>query len=682
MEGFARVAVSVPLVSVADVERNTAGVREALTRAHEQHVDVVVTPELALSSYTARDLFFDGALLHGVLRGLRSLLEHSRDLSPLLLVGAPVRDGGALYNAAVAIQGGRVLGVVPKSYLPNYREFEERRWFRPGTEVRDGATLRLLDDEVPFGTDLLFAADGARARDLVVGVELCEDLWVPHPPSLDQCAAGATVCVNLSASNFTVGKAELRRLLARSVSDRGKCAYLYTAAGPGESSTDVAFDADAFVVENGRVTKESVRFSRAAQLVVADVDLEALVHERLVTNTFGDSAAERARRSPRAYRRVTFSSTSTASTSFARALVRAIDPHPFLPHDPATLDARCHEIFEIQVHALATRMERLPSSTKLVLGLSGGLDSTHAALVCTGALDLLARPRADLVAVTMPGLGTTSGTRANAIDLSRALACTLHERPVSELSKDVLATVEHKATRALPADASVDDLVRALRADPKLADVTVENVQARLRTLVLMTIANQVGGIVVGTGDLSEKALGWSTYAGDHISMYDVNAGVPKTLIRFLIDHVRARRAEVFSRDLGLFSSSLRAILDTPISPELLPPDEKGDIAQHTEAHVGPYELHDFFLFHVVRFGRPPRRVLALARHAFGERYSERALTSWLRVFYTRFFTQQFKRSCTPDGPKVGMVSLSPRSDWRMPSDAQVTLWLAELDDG
>lgn len=677
MEGFARVAVAVPAVFVADLEKNREGVLALARSAHAARADLVVTPELALSSYTARDLFFDRCLLDGVEDSIARMLDETRALSPLLIVGAPVRVSGALYNAAVVMQHGRILGVVPKSYLPNYREFEERRWFRPGTEVPAGATVTLVGNEVPFGTDLLFACDAASgyARDLVVGVELCEDLWVQHPPSLDQCSAGATVCVNLSASNFTVGKADLRRLLARSVSDRGKCAYVYGAAGPGESSTDLAFDADAFIVENGRILKESTRFSRAPQLVTADIDLEALVHERLVTNTFGDCAAANAR----PYRRVPFSSTNAVD------LAREIDPHPFLPKDPATLDARCHEIFEIQVQALATRLARVSPpgapTTKLVLGLSGGLDSTQAALVCCATLDVLGRPRSDLVAVTMPGFGTTTGTRDNALALAKALGASLREISIARASKDILEMVAHRSTKGLAEGASVDDLVRVLRTDPALADVTVENAQARLRTLVLMTIANQQGGIVVGTGDLSEKALGWSTYAGDHISMYDVNAGVPKTLIRFLIEGVIAGRAHVFSDDTASITKSLRAILDTPISPELLPPDESGRIVQHTEDKIGPYELHDFFLFHIVRYGRRPRRVLALANAAFAGRYAEKTIRDWLVVFYRRFFTQQFKRSCTPDGPKVGMVALSPRGDWRMPSDAEVSSWLADLVD-
>jgi NAD+ synthase (glutamine-hydrolysing) len=666
MRGFARVCAAVPVCTVANPEVNARATLALLGRAHEAGAALVVFPELGLSAYTARDLLLDGHLLEGCLAALSKIVEESRRLAPLALVGLPLRVGSAVYNAAVAVQGGRVLGAVPKSFLPCYREFEEARWFRPGVEVPPGATTRLLGVEVPFGTDLLLEAGDC--PDLVVGVEICEDLWVQSPPSSAQVSAGATVVANLSASNFTIGKAELRRLLARSASDRGKCAYVYVAAGPGESSTDLAFDADAFVCENGAELAASRRFAREDQLVTVDVDLELLVHERLATGTFGDCA----RASARAFRRLGFS----AGPSPEPPLRRDVRAHPFLPHDPATLARRCSEIFEIQSNALATRL-RSTSIAKLVLGVSGGLDSTQAALVSAAALDLLGEPRGSLLCVTMPGLGTTPGTRTNAERLARGLGAAFREIPISEAARLVLGEVGH---RAASSGGTVEALLAELRAHPELGDTALENVQARLRTLVLMTLANQVGGLVVGTGDLSEKALGWSTYAGDHISMYDVNASVPKTLIQFVIRWVANEKLASWTRgDTTTLRETLFSILDTPISPELLPADATGRIAQLTEEKIGPYELHDFFLYHLVRHGARPARILDLARVAFAGRYDTSTLKRWLELFLTRFFGSQFKRSCTADGPKVGMVALSPRGDWRMPSDAAAGSWVEEV---
>ncbi len=667
MQGFVRIGAAVPPCGVATVARNTDETLALWRRAHDEGCALVVFPELGLSAYTARDLFFDQHLLAEVLAGLGRLVEASRALRPLALVGLPLRVGASLYNVAAAVAGGRVLGVVPKSYLPTYREFEEARWFQPGTQAPDGGVVRLFGQEVPFGTDVLFEA--RNLPDLIVGVEVCEDMWVHAPPSVEQVSAGATVCCNLSASNFTVGKAELRRLLARSLSDRGKCAYVYVAAGPGESSTDLAFDADAFLVENGRELASSRRFAREGQLVTSDVDLDLLVHERLQTTTFGACSAGATRR----FRRAAFDAQVPAD----RRLVREVSPHPFIPSDPHTLATRCWEVFEIQTNALATRL-RATGIKKLVLGVSGGLDSTHAALVAAGALDLLKLPRSALLGVTMPGLGTTSGTRTNAERLCAALGADFREVPVSQAAHLVLSATEHRAARDT---ADVQGLLARLREAPELGDVALENVQARLRTLLLFTLANQECALVVGTGDLSEKALGWSTYNGDHISNYDVNAGVPKTLIQFVIRWVANERVTTWSAgDPAALREVLFAILDTPISPELLPPDAEGKIAQLTESAIGPYELHDFFLYQVVRHGQRPTKVLDLARHAFHGRYDDATLRRWLKVFLGRFFRNQFKRSCTADGPKVGMVALSPRGDWRMPSDAQVDSWLAEVD--
>jgi NAD+ synthase (glutamine-hydrolysing) len=666
MRGFARVSVAVPVMAVADFDANVDHTLALLERSHAQGDALLVFPELGLCGYTVRDLVLDQHLLEACQRALARILAASRERAPLLVIGMPLRVGSGIYNVAVALQHGRLLGAVPKAYLPNYREFEEARWFRSGLEVAPGSSARLLGQDVPFGLDLLFTAEDA--PDLIVGLEVCEDAWVQLPPSTFQVSAGATVVANLSASNFTIGKAELRRLLARSCSDRGKCAYLYVAAGPGESSTDLAFDADAFICENGNILAESRRFSRGDQLVTRDIDLEALLHERSVTSTFGDCA----RMAHRDFRRMPF--TAGQATG---ALLRHVDRHPFLPSDPATLATRCWETFEIQSNALATRM-RKTGNPKLVLGVSGGLDSTMAALVCAAALDLEGQPRTDLLCVTLPGLGTSHGTRNNAERLSKALGGRFLEISISQPSLDVLEGTQHPAAVG---SESVAALLERLRAEPRLGDVTLENVQARLRTLILMTLANQHRGLVIGTGDLSEKALGWSTYSGDHISMYDVNASVPKTLIRFVIRWVANERTSLWAKQgESDLTEVLFSILDTPVSPELLPADEKGQIAQLTESAIGPYELHDFFLYQFARHGARPARILDLAQIAFTPDHDLPALKKWLKLFYERFFANQFKRSCTADAPKVGMVALSPRADWRMPSDAHVRSWVEEVE--
>lgn len=667
MRGFARISAAVPPCRVTDFDANRIETLKLWQNAHETSAAVVVFPELGLSSYSARDLFLDGHLLDSCLESLAWLAEQGKSLNPLALIGMPLRVNTGLYNVAVAVQGGRVLAVVPKFYLPNYREFEETRWFRPGAEVAPGSTVSLLGEEVPFGSDVILRSQ--EQPDLCVGIEICEDYWVHAPPSIYQVSAGATVICNLSASNFVIGKAELRRLLAQSIADRGKSAYVYVAAGPGESSTDLAFDADAFIVENGRILSESKRFLREGQLITADVDLDMLVRERMSTNSFGDCSRE----NKKSFRTIPFHSPAQIS----KPLLREVTAHPFLPKDPKTLAIRCWEIFEIQVNALATRM-KAAGIQNLVLGVSGGLDSTQAALVCAATLDLLGYPRTNLKCITMPGLGTTGQTRGNAVTLSQSLGGDFSEISVSDATQLILKDVKHKA--ALDTQ-SVEELLENLRKDPELGNVVLENVQARLRTLLLMTVANQHNGLVVGTGDLSEKALGWATYSGDHIAMYDVNAGVPKTLIQFVIRWVANERANTWTEgDTTVLRETLYSILDTPISPELLPADADGQIAQLTEDHLGPYEVHDFYLYHFVRHGARPARLLDLGQIAFNKKYSLEELKTWLNRFLKRFFRNQFKRSCTADAPKVGMVALSPRGDWRMPSDAVVQSWLEEVD--
>ncbi len=663
MRGFTRLSAAVPACGVTDFERNRESTLTLWEEAHREGSAAVIFPELGLCGYTSRDLLHDGHLQDACLDAVAWLLERGKSLGPMAVVGLPFRWGSQLYSVAAALQGGRLLGLVPKSYLPTSREFEEARWFRPGSDVLAGAEARVLDQGVPFGVDLLFQA--ADQPDLVIGLEICEDLWVPLQPSAFAAAAGATVIGNLSASNFTIGKAELRRLLAQASSDRGKCAYIYVAAGPGESSTDLAFDADAFICENGSVMAESRRFLRKDQLVSADIDLDLLIHERQVTSSFGSCAgAHRGK-----YRSVPF----VSGGGPGQLKHRQVPAHPFLPSDPSTLGRRCWETFEIQTNALVTRMTAA-NTRNLVLGVSGGLDSTMAALVSATSLDMMGLPRENLICVTMPGFGTTQDTRSSACNLVGSLGATLHELRISDASLVVLGQVDHPAAADCE---TVEELLERLRQHPEFGDTTLENVQARMRTLLLMTMANKHRGLVVGTGDLSEKALGWCTYAGDHIAMYDVNAGIPKTLIQFIIRWVAVERVQSWTAgEPERLRETLYKILDTPISPELLPADAEGKIAQLTEAAIGPYELHDFFLYHLVRHGARPERILDLAQVAFHGRYDLAEIKRWLELFYRRFFQNQFKRSCATDGPKVGMVALSPRGDWRMPSDARVTSWI------
>lgn len=661
MKGYARIAAAVPVTAVADIDANRDRTLALWKEAHAAGANVVVFPELGLSGYSVRDLALNTTLLNACEASLVQLIETGSSLEPLAIVGLPLRFNHGLYNVAAVIHQGRLLGIVPKAYLPNYREFEEARWFRTGFDIPDHAMITVGKHTTPMGLDLLFDSS---LSEFVVGIEICEDNWVQAPPSVSQVSAGATLICNLSASNFTIGKAELRRLLAQSSSDRGKCAYVYVAAGPGESSTDVSYDADAFICENGNVLIESQRFARQGQLIVQDIDLELLSFERRSTTTFGDCA----RHNTATSRRIGFESTTP------EGLIRFVSRTPFLPRDVATLANRCWEMFEIQSNALATRMAAI-GNPKLVLGVSGGLDSTHAALVAAAALDLQNQPRQDLICITMPGFGTSDGTRSNAEALALALGSTFQEISISDASTTILNAVNHPVVEGA---SSVDSLLERLRSQPELGDVTFENIQARIRTLLLMTLANQCSGLVIGTGDLSEKALGWSTYAGDHIAMYDVNAGVPKTLIQFVIRWVANEKANAWS-DSEKLRETLFAILDTPISPELLPANADGQIAQLTEERIGPYELHDFFLYHFVRHGARPARILDLARVAFDDQqYDDEALKRWIIVFIKRFFMHQFKRSCTADGPKVGNVALSPRGDWRMPSDAKPDKWLQE----
>jgi NAD+ synthase (glutamine-hydrolysing) len=628
-----------PEVIVGDVDANLKAITAATDTAVDAGCQVVVFPELAVSGYSCGDLFYQTLLLEKVERGLLELVRYSRNLETVLVVGAPLRQAGRLFNVAVVINKGRIVGAVPKTFLPNTLEFYEERWFSSSVDIVDGF-LDIDGVEVPFGTNLLFDVDGFPGA--VIGIEICEDGWVASPPSGQLAAAGATILLNLSASPETLGKCAYRRALVEAQSARCLAAYVYASAGPGESSTDLVFSGHCLIAENGQLLDETERFQFETGMAVADIDVERLVTERLRNNSYGMAVSD-----------VGYDILPmTVSNGLVEVLRRPVPRTPFVPTGEAERHARCREIFAIQTTGLMKRL-RHTGSRQVVVGISGGLDSTLALLVTVKAFDRLGLPRSGILAVTMPGFGTTDRTRNNATDLAEELGVSL---------------------KTISIDAAVIQHFADIGQDPDRHDITYENSQARERTQLLMDLANQVDGLVVGTGDLSELALGWCTYNGDHMSMYGVNASIPKSLVRYLIDWC----AEVeFS---GKTSDILEDICATPVSPELLPPDEDGSIRQKTEEHVGPYELHDFFLFQVVRCHYAPRKVLQLACQAFAGEYTHEAICRWLKLFYRRFFAQQFKRSCLPDGPKVGSVALSPRGDWRMPSDASAALWLAELD--
>jgi NAD+ synthase (glutamine-hydrolysing) len=668
--GFLRVAVCIPRVRVAAPAFNAERTRALAENVSHLGAGVAVFPELGLSAYSNQDLFHQDALREAVLDALAGLAEASRELTPVLLVGAPLRFEGKLFNCAVALYRGRVLGVVPKTYLPNYREYYEVRHFACAAEaVRD--EVELLGQRAPFGNDLVFTA--AALPGFGLHVEICEDLWVPLPPSSAAALAGATVLANLSGSNVTIAKADYRRLLCASQSGRCLAAYLYASAGFGESTTDLAWDGHAMIWENGRLLAEAERFARDEQVIVSDLDLERLAAERTRTNSFSQGVREAGER-VRRLRRVEF---DFEVPEVEEGLLRRVDRFPYVPAEPARRDERCYEAYQIQVQGLAKRLDAT-GIDKVVVGVSGGLDSTQALLVAVKALERLGLPRPNVLAYTLPGFATSERTRDNALRLMRALGVTAGEIDIRPSARQMLADIGHPAAAGEP-----------------VYDRTFENVQAGERTSHLFRLANQHGALVVGTGDLSELALGYTTYGvGDQMSHYGVNASVPKTLIRHLIRWV-AERGEVGDE----VAEVLRAILATEISPELIPGQGAGGgPAQLSEETVGPYELQDFHLYHLSRFGFRPSKVAFLAWQAWGDRgrgvwpeaipegerreYDLPTIKRWLRVFLERFFaTQQFKRSALPDGPKVGSGgSLSPRGDWRAPSDASAEAWLAELE--
>jgi NAD+ synthase (glutamine-hydrolysing) len=636
--GLLRLGVATPELKVADIAFNQSEICTLLERAAEQKCQLLLFPELALTGYTCADLFYQKQLQDAVVQALLVLTQRAAEVGIAIVVGAPLAVAGRLFNCAVFLADGRICGIVPKTYLPNTGEFYEKRWFSSALENNRSA-IDVGGQMVPFGTDLLFQCEGF--SELVIGLEICEDGWAVQPPSSFQALAGATLLFNLSASPEILGKFAYRRELVSSHSARCLAAYAYASAGPNESSTDLVFSGHSLIAENGQILSETERYSFTSQMVFADIDVAKLVSERQRNSAFSMSSTEQV------FRIHHF----TLSSRMVDGLCRPIQRTPFVPPKGIARSERCREIFQIQTSGLVKRL-RHTGSKKVVIGLSGGLDSTLALLVAAKAFDRIGLERSGIVAITMPGFGTTRRTRGNAEALAELLKVEL---------------------RVVSIDAAVNQHFTDIGHDSLVQDVTYENSQARERTQILMDVANKVGGLVVGTGDLSELALGWCTYNADHMSMYGVNAGVPKTLVRYLVSWCAQ---EEFS---GCAAEVLSDICNTPVSPELLPPTASGTIGQLTEELVGPYELHDFFLYHVVRLHYPPTKVLLLAREAFPE-ISDDDVVKWLKNFYRRFFSQQFKRSCLPDGPKVGSVALSPRGDWRMPSDAAVNLWLKELD--
>jgi NAD+ synthase (glutamine-hydrolysing) len=662
--GFLRVAAAVPELKVADCAYNVERILGLLARAEDQDVGVVVFPELSITGYTCGDLFQQLTLQKGALAALLDLVRRGRGVfSGLAVVGVPVAVDDQLFNCAAVFQAGHVLGLVPKSFIPNYKEFYERRWFAPAA----AATSRrvVLDGaEVPFGTGSLFQA--ADADGLTVGVEVCEDLWVPVPPSSFQALRGATVLLNLSASNEVIGKAPYRRQLVLSQSGRCLAAYVYASCGVWESTTDVVFGGHCLVAENGTLLAESERFRRAETLLVADVDLDRLRADRIRTNSFGDAQLDLAL--SREFARVPF---VAGKKGGPRRLVREVDAHPFVPGGQDRLRERCEEIFHTQVAGLAKRLDHVGRPV-VTIGVSGGLDSTLALLVACKTFDLLGEPRTHIHALTMPGFGTSARTRGNSRALMQHLGVTAGEIDIRPLCVEVMRALQHQPFGLALQGTSLEQLAKALQGLPaeRRQDLVFENVQARMRTSLLMN-----RGFVIGTGDVSELALGWCTYNGDHMSMYNPNCSIPKTLVKFLVSWAAENEFKGEARRI------LLDVVATEITPELLPPGEAGQTVQATEGVIGPYELHDFFLFHFLRYGAPPEKILYLAGHArFDRSYTEAELRHWLQVFLRRFFANQFKRSCLPDGPKVGTVSLSPRGDWRMPSDAEAAVWLEELN--
>ena len=636
-DGYVRVEVVTPDIKVADCIFNTEQICSRIDKAYDAQVSVIVFPEMCITGYTCNDLFLQDTLLSDAQKSLATITEYTKGKNMLTVVGLPFEYCNKLYNVAAVIKDGVILGLVPKKYIPNYNEFYERRQFTEGFDK--AVKVCVAGQQTYMGSRILFRCSDFEK--LVVGVEICEDLWTPLPPSVSHAMNGATLIVNPSASNETVGKEDYRRSLVTGQSARLVCAYAYASSGDGESTQDIVFGGHDIIAENGTLLAETSLFANNS--VINDIDFDRINSERRRMSTF-TSATDNDE-----YTVVDFSLAGTEYTS----LVRFIDPHPFVPENEATRNKRCEAILSIQAMGLKKRLAHI-GCKNVVIGISGGLDSTLALLVAVRAYGLLGLDMSGIHAVTMPGFGTTDRTYDNAVKMIKSLGCTFHEISIRESVTRHFEDIGH---------------------DINVHDVTYENGQARERTQILMDIANKVNGIVIGTGDMSELALGWATYNGDHMSMYGVNASVPKTLVRHLVRYY----AEVLAD--STLAKVLYDVLDTPVSPELLPPDENGQIGQKTEDLVGPYELHDFFMYYILRFGIHPAKLYRIACAAFRPDYSEETILKWLKTFYRRFFAQHFKRSCLPDGPKVGTVAVSPRGDLRMPSDACARIWLKELDE-
>ena len=632
-DGFIKVAAATPDVLVADCAHNRQEIVEKAREMAKNGAKIIVFPELCLTGYTCQDLFWQGTLLHRAEEELKTIQRELQDTDGLIFIGLPLKHKGKLYNAAAVLNRGRILGFVPKHHLPNYGEFYEARYFVPG-QAFDGY-VDWQGEKVPFGQNLLFHC--VEVPGLCVAAEICEDLWAPNPPSIFHAMAGASLIVNLSASDETTGKDAYRRELVSGQSARLICGYVYATAGNGESTQDLVFGGQNMIAENGTILREAKRF--ANETIYGEIDVDRLESERRRISTWQPESKEE-------YTQIYFHVKEEQTP-----LSRFFDPSPFVPDDKNDRDRRCDEILTIQAMGLKKRLAHTHASSAVV-GISGGLDSTLALIVTARAFDLLGLDKKNIHAVTMPCFGTTDRTYQNACKMSIQLGATLREVPIAE---------------------AVNVHFRDIGHDPEDHSVTYENAQARERTQVLMDIANGMGGMVIGTGDLSELALGWATYNGDHMSMYGVNASIPKTLVRYLVKHAADTTEDEALKEV------LYDVLDTPVSPELLPPKD-GDIAQKTEDLVGPYELHDFFLYYLLRFGYEPSKIYRLAKQTFAGEYDGETILKWLKTFCRRFFTQQFKRSCLPDGPKVGTVALSPRGDWRMPSDACMTVWMQDLE--
>ncbi len=637
---FVRVAAGSPELRVCDCDFNRVKIEEMIDKANDVQAEFLVLPELCITGYTCGDLFKQDLLLKKARESLLYITQKTKGSKLVVILGMPLDVRGSLFNCACVLQDGRILGIVPKTNIPGYNEFYEPRWFNEASHLEQTES-KIGPHTVPIGNDLLFVSEND--PNMVFGIEICEDLWVPIPPSGYLAQAGALLIFNPSASNDLVGKADYRRNLVANQSGRCVAGYVYASCNTGESTTDLVYGGHCLIAENGRILQESERFNHDSTMIYYDIDYQKLLFSRLVMGTFNGG------RDGGSFREIIF-----ATPDFEREqIARSIEKHPFVPVSEQQRNERCWEILSIQTSGLMKRM-RHSGLKHPVIGISGGLDSTLAFIVAVRAANRLGLTPSDVHAITMPGFGTTGRTYDNAVSLINSLGATLKVVDIKEACLQHFKDIGH---------------------DPAVLDVTYENVQARERTQILMDYANKIGGFVVGTGDMSELALGWATYNGDHMSMYGVNASVPKTLVRYIIQWYADNEAQESIKKI------LHDILDTPISPELLPPSETGEIMQKTEDILGPYEAHDFFLYHVLRSGATPAKIFYLAKIAFKDQYSPEQLLNWLKTFFRRFFSQQFKRSCLPDGPKVGTVSLSPRGDWRMPSDASVALWMKELDE-